>query len=154
MEPRSERVTWRTLLGFFVFAIAIAAVAIPTATWFDSSTRPLVIRFAVTLFAAVVLFRLVRVVREDARVGEKSPADLATVLRAGHVALDPLLLRLVGELRLSVRWHVVPRALLERLRALSMQQTGRLPAELVPQPGHRPTWPDIERVVENLERPS
>jgi hypothetical protein len=142
------------LLGFLVLAIAIAAVAIPTATWFDSSTRPLVIRFAVTLFTAVVLFRLVRAVRGDARVDEKSPADLATRPRAVHVSLDPLLQRLIGELRISVRWHVVPPSLLERLRALSMQQTGRLPAELVPQPGRRPTWQDIERVVEKLERPS
>jgi hypothetical protein len=154
MEPRSERITWRTLLGFLALAVAIAAVAIPTAVWFDSSTRPVVIRFAVTLFTAVVLFRLVRVVREDARVDEKSQADLATVPRAVHVALDPLLLRLVSELRISVRWYVVPGALLERLRALSMQQIGRLPTELVPQPGRRPTWQDIERVVENLERPS
>ena len=81
MEPRSERITWRTLVGFLALASVIAVVAIPTATWLDSAERPLVIRLAVVLFSFVALFRMVRVVREEARVGR----DLKWIWRRCHV---------------------------------------------------------------------
>ena len=151
MNPQSERFTWRTLVGFLLLAVLIAVVAVPTAVWLGSEQQPLVARLALALFASVVLFRLARVVREWAKVDEPSPADIAARPRATRVELDPILLRLSSELRFSLRFRLVPRALLERLRELFSRETGRIPPELGPGATVRPTWQDVEQAIENLE---
>jgi hypothetical protein len=152
MDQRTERITWGTLAGFLVLTVFIAVVAVPVSIWVGGGGRPLVIQIAAGLFCAVVLYRLARVVREEAGIGEASQADLAMEPKAMPVNLDPILLRLTRELPIFLRWHIVPSALLDRLRQLSTQRAGGIPPELVSGPGHLVTWQDAERIVDFLER--
>jgi len=151
MDPRVERITWRTVFGFLVLAMFIGLVASPIAIWFGGSGRTIVIRLAVALFVALVLYRLLSALRDWAGLGEGSPADLAVRPREPPVRLDPLLFRIAGEFRTGLRWHVVPTALQERLRHLSRQETGDVLPELVPQTDHRLTWHNVERALDRLE---
>ena len=151
MDPRHERMTWRTVFGFLVLAMFIGLVATPIAIWFGGSGRTIVIRLAGALFIVFVFYRLLSELRDWAGIGEVSQADLAVQPREPPVKLDPTLLRLAGEFRTGLRGHIVPAALQERLRHLSRQRTGDVVPELVPQTHHRLTWHDVERAIDRLE---
>ena len=151
MDPRAERITWRTVFGFLVLAMFIGLVAAPIAIWFGGSGRTIVIRLAVALFVALVLYRLLSALREWVGIGEVSQVDLAVQHREPAVRLDPLLFRLAGEFRTGLRWHIVPAALQERLRHLSRQTTGDVLPELVAPPDHWLTWHNVERALDRLE---
>jgi hypothetical protein len=151
MDPRVERITWRTVFGFLVLAIFIGLMVAPIAIWFGGSGRTIVIRLAVALLVALVLYRLISSLREWAGIGEVSQADLAVQPREPAVRLDPLLFRLAGEFRTGLRWHIVPTAVQKRLRHLSRQGTGDVLLELVAPPDHWLTWHNVERALDRLE---
>ncbi len=148
MDPRAERITWRTVIGFLVLAMFIGLVATPIAIWFGGSGRAIVIRLAVALFVVLVLVRLLSALRASAGIGEVSQADWALQPRQPAVQLDPVLLRLGGEFRTGLRRHIVPAALQERLRHLSRRRTGEVLPELMTS---WLTWHDVERAIDRLE---
>jgi hypothetical protein len=152
MDPQSERITWKTLVGFLFLAAFIAMVAAPIVLWVGGQGRPIVIRLAVAGFCAVVLGRLARVLREDAGIGQGSAAERALEPHPVPAYLDPLLARLAQELRIGLRWHEVPKSIQERLRQMSIARTGQVPPELEPGLGQRVMWQDVERVVDAMER--
>ena len=154
MDPRVEPITWRTVSGFLVLAMLIGVVAAPIAIWFGGSGQAIIVRLAVALFSACVLYRLVVVVREAAGIGETTRMEQALEPQELAVKLDPLLLRLAGESRTGLRWNVVPAALQDRLRQLSRQMTGEPLPELMPRAGRRLTWSEVGRVIDHLERHS
>jgi hypothetical protein len=150
MGQNPESITWRTMVGFLALAVVIGMFATPIALWVGPTGRPVVARLAAAVFCAVVLYRLVIVVREAAMIGQMSSADVALQPYDATVRTDPLLMRLANELRTNLRWRVVTPALWMRLEELCRQRGAAVPLELQQQPGHR-TWQDVERVLQFLE---
>ena len=150
MGHSPESITWRTMVGFLVLAVVIGMFATPIAIWVGPTGQPVVARLAAAVFCAVVLYRLVVVVREAAMIGQLSSAEVALQPYDATVQADPLLTRLVYELRTNLRWRVVTPALWMRLEQLCRQRGVAVPVELQQQPGYR-TWQDVERMIEFLE---
>jgi hypothetical protein len=150
MEHSPEPITWRTMIGFLVHAVVFGMFATPIALWVGPTGRPVVVRLAAAVFCAVVVYRLVIVVRGAAMIGQMSAADVALQPYDATVRVDPLLTRLANELRMNLRGRVVTPALWTHLEQLCRQRGVSVPVELQQQPGHR-TWQDVERVVQFLE---
>jgi hypothetical protein len=150
MEHSPEPITWRTMVGFLVLAVVIGMFATPIALWAGPTSRPVVVRLAAAVLCAVVVYRLVVVVRGAAMIGHMSAADVALQPYDATVRVDPLLTRLANELRTNLRWRVVTPALWTRLLQLCRRRGAAIPVELQQQPGYR-TWQDVERVIQFLE---
>jgi hypothetical protein len=150
MEHNREPITWRTMVGFLVFAAVAGVIATPIALWVGPTGSPVVVRLAAALFCAAVVYRLVVVVRGAAMIGQMSSADVALQPYDVTVQADPLLTRLANELRTNLRWRVVTPALWMRLEQLCRQRGASVPVEFQRQPGHR-TWQDVERMIRFLE---
>ena len=151
MDRGPERITWKTIIGWFVLAILIALVAAPVSIWVGPAGQPIVVRFAVAVFCAVIVYRLAVVIREAALVGQMTPAEIAMQPRKVEVQTDPLLTGLASELRGRIWWHVAAPALWAHLLQLCQRRGAVPPAELLPEPGHHPTWQDAERMIHFLE---
>jgi hypothetical protein len=150
MAHSPERITWRTVVGFLVLVVVIGMLATPIVLWVGPMGRPVVVRLAASVFCAVVIYRLVVVVRTAAMIGQMSAADVALQPYNATVRVDPLLTRLANELRTSLRWRVVTPALWMRLEQLCRQRGAAFPVEFQWQPGHR-AWQDVERMIQFLE---
>ncbi len=144
MTPSTDRVTWRTLAGLFVFAALIASIAATIAVWVDAASRPLVIRLAAALFCAVTLFRLVAAIREDAGIEQVSAAEMAKRPRYEAVNVDPLHASLAAELRRGLVPRPIGSALRRRLQRLGDRRGITLPAELA-------SLSDVECAISRLE---
>jgi hypothetical protein len=151
MSPSAERITWRTLVGLLALAMMVAAVAAPIAVWVDAGSRPLVIRLATAVFCLMVVYRLVCAIREEAGIDQVSPAEIATRPQQESLLIDPLLVRLTGELRDGVLQRTIKSALWQRLQRLAERRAVTLPSELAPRPGRQLTMTDTERAISCLE---
>jgi hypothetical protein len=155
MDPATEgRITWWTLAGLLVLAMAIAAVAAPVCVWVGPQQRPVVVRLAVALFCGCALWRLVRAVAEAAGLGIVSAADLALHPPPPRADPDPSLPRLASEIRLGLaRRRHFDRDLRPRLQALAGRRGVVLPRDALPAPpGRRAVEAEIERLVTAIEQ--
>jgi hypothetical protein len=151
MEPGSERITWKTIVGWLVLAAFIALFATPIAIWVGPGGQPAVVRIAAGFFCAVIVYRLVVVIRAAALIGQITPAEIAMQPRRIHVQIDPSLAGLVKELPGGLWWTVLTPALWTRLLRLCQQRGVAPPPELMPQSDRHPTRQDAERLIDFLE---
>lgn len=147
MDDNPECITWRTLAGFLVLGAVIGVLAAPIAAMVESGHRPLVIRLAVALFAAIVCCRLIVAIREAAMIGQMSSADVALQPRAAPAQVDPLLARLTAEARAGFGQRFIPPSLSERLRRIGERRSVVAPAA----PTARLTWHDAEQMIDAIE---
>jgi hypothetical protein len=160
MDPTADdgRITWRTLVGLLVLALAVAAVAAPIGVWVEPPQRPVVVRVAAAVFLACALFRCVRAVAGAVGLDLESPADLAMRHAAPPPARpDPLLPILAAEIRHGLgRGCRLDRGLWARLQALARRRGVVLPPDALPRsrppPGRMMTQADVDRAIGLIER--
>jgi len=138
------------MVGFLALAFVIGVFAAPITLWVGPTGRPVVVRLAAAMFCAVVVYRLVVVVRGAAMIGQMSSAEVALQPNDATVRADPLLTRLVNELPTNLCWRVVTPAAWMRLEQLCRQRAVAVPVELQQRLGHR-AWQNVERVIQFLE---
>ena len=145
MQP--DRITWVTIIGWLLLGALVAALATPIALWVGPAGQPAVIRLAVAVPGAVIVARLVQMIRQAARLDQLSQAEAAMTQTDVRVATDPVLTELARELRWRhlQRWITPP--LWERL-----QHHCRVHGVQTATPAReRPTWQEAERIVRSLE---
>lgn len=147
MNGSPEPVTWKTLAGFVLLAILVAAVAALIAGLMGAAWHPMVARIAGALYCAAIAKRLIALVGETAGVGRQAPADIALQPHIAKIEVDPLLRMLSGEIRRSRRLGIVTPALWERLMTLC----GQYGVTGVDGQVRLHSWHELERVLQQLE---
>jgi hypothetical protein len=145
MDRGPEAISKKTLAGFAVLAALVTALATPIAAWVGPGGQGLVVRIAVSCFAAVIAHRLLSVIKAGALVGNQTPAEIALQPRATEVEVDALMLQLVKETRPGLRQ--VSSALWQRVQSLCCRRGVAVPDE----PALRPSRKDIARIIRHLE---
>lgn len=145
MQP--ERITWVTLIGWLLLAALLGALATPIALWVGPSGRPIVIRLAVAMLGAVIVARLVQVIRQTAMLDHLTQAEAAMRQSEATAATDPVLTELARELRWRHLQRQITPVLWERL-----QQHCRLRGAAAAPSTERVTWQEAERIVRSLEQ--
>lgn len=154
MGPGAEaRITWWTLVGLLMLALAVALAAAPLALRVEPQWRPLVVRGAVVLWCGCALWRLARAVAWAARLDEVSAAEQALQPASPEARPDPSLPNLASEIRSALRPRLHPdQRLWARLQALAARRGVILPPNaLRPRAGRRATRAKVERLLATLE---
>ena len=143
-----ERITWVTIIGWLLLGALLAAVATPIALWVGPAGQPVVIRLAVAVLGAVIVARLVQMIRQAAMLDQLSPAETATTQTGVPAPTDPVLTELARELRWRHLYRWITPALWERLQHHCRLRgvTAAISA------GERPSWQEAERIVRSLEQ--
>jgi len=143
-----ERITWVTITGWLVLGALLAALAAPIALWVGPAGQPVVIRIAVAVLGAVIVSRLMQMIRQAAMLDQLTQAEAATMQADVQVVTDPTLTELARELRWRHLQRRITPVLWERL-----QHHCRLRGLAAPSSHERPTWHEAERTVRSLDQP-
>jgi hypothetical protein len=152
MQARPEDITWRTFLGWLVLAILFALPATAIAIWVGPGGQPLVARLAAAAFCAIVVWRLIIVIRAHALIGQTTAAEIAMQPHRPRIQIDPLLVQLADEVGTVLPWRRVPPVVLKRLLLLCDSHGVSPPRELLAESGGHVTWQELEAILSHIEQ--
>jgi hypothetical protein len=152
MGPSPERVTWRTVFGFFVLALFLAAIVTPVCLWVEPPHRSFVVQLAAGLFCLCVLWRLSRTLRDAAGLDTIAASELALRRPMPRASADPTLLRLAADLRGSLaRRRNFDQMLWPRLQEIAVHRGIVLSSNVLPPPRQKVSRSQLEHLLSIIE---